>query len=636
MIGLNINGEYADLRPDERISFKLMNPLFEEGDTLKGSYTLPFNLAGSDSSPRNASLFKNPHVLENTEVYPNLDAGIDYDGIPYRKGKIRAKTVSGDRITTNFIFGLSTISDEFKTKKIRDIIREEVVIDAAHITKRIFIKPAGAATTPYRILVNDRFYEGNTLTDLASAINTDTTEPRAQATVITSGNTPQGATPNYIEIKPVTNPTDPLSPLSVKPADDNSVYSNPGGAFVGYKWYVEAYDMTSYYDAFKNFLQPYQEGDYPTEAVRFPVIFNVDPYDENAAVVGFEAGAGVFGTTKGTEYVNMLNSLGLVTNNANIGVFLNTPFMTLSTNSIQPFVRLKWLLQQIAEYFGVGLEGDWYDDVDTGNMLVDNAMPLDVPMPFIGNTKFVFWKRSFNLADLVPDLTAPDLLKGLMKRYNVGVYLNEETNAIRLVKRERIARAVDYNDITNQSSPIDPIDNLSMPGIKLSTDYDKADKLAVADERIIGDPDTEQKSIISALPQNQTITQVNNDPGNVTGPRVSRKIAVDFPCRIFYYSGIVDNGSWSYPSASINATGYNDQFDGPNGLYEKLWKRWITYQLNRRSVQLTASLPFRTLRYFDWEKKVRFDRSNYLVKSIAFDMMPTGLSASKVELYLQA
>lgn len=626
MIALKINGRYVELSPSTRLSYKLNNPLFDEDGLIKGSYTFPFDLAGAEASELNAVLMGHPDVIENAEGYIKQDADIFFDDVFFKRGKLTAKNAGSKKSSCHFIFGMSTLSDEIKTKKIRDLISETIVIDNTAITKKIYLVPGTLAADPYMILVNGRAYSASSLTGLRDAINNDTTEPRASCTHQASGTTPLGVAAPYLEITPYANPNDPLTPISVAPAEDN------GNASTGFKWYCEAFDMTTYYQGFVDALEGYFDGTYPTNKIRFPFRINYDMYGEGVS------SALNINTTKEQPYVNgVWNYETIITNKANSGASGNRPFTVRNLNSLQPFVRVQYVLDKIAEYFNFSYEGDWYGDTDTAAMLFDNAAPLDDPQDFIGTRKFVFWKRSFNPANLVPDWTVADFFKHLRDRYNVGIYKNEITGNVVMRKREPLIKSTTHEDMTAVATPLENIDNQRMTGIRLKAEKTELDKSAVDDVHEVGDPEDELVTKISGLGAELTITNLMGVVCNVQVPVVTQPITDKFTGRIFYYKGITTSDGpvfdFDYPRASINAINYDEKFTGATGIYEKLYKRWIAAVLNRRVVAQSWTIPYRKILDLDWEIKRRFDRNDYLIKSLEFTMQSNRMTAVRVELY---
>lgn len=624
MIGIRIDDEFLDVPPDVKIQVSLNNPILNEDTNLsKGSFSLPFDVPGEENSPKNSAILGNPDVLENMEGFRKVDAQLLVDGNLFKKGKLIVREAQEGKISTNFNFGLSTISEEFKTKKVREIISQTITIDSANHPKKVYLKAGALAANPYSITVNGRVYEAATVSALATAINADVTEPRASATYVTSGTTPLGVAQPFIEISAYTNPNDPLSPLHVDYDGDN------GNSSTGFVWYIEPMDLTAYNTAFSDFMDDYNTDPYPSDAIRFPALFN-DSFTGQGLLLSYYGGY-TDGGVKATNYVNMRWQFGFLTNSADYGAGINVPFKVLNRNSIQPFLRMKWVLDKIAEYFNFEWEGNWFDS-DVTNMLIDNAAALDAPLDYIGKTKFVFWRRSFDLAELIEDVTVVDLLKALQSRYNLGVYFNERTGRVRVMKRESTALQVVDEDITPQAGRIKSRTDLRLAGVRLVTPKDETDEYSAADEYTVGDPELTVETKLGALQQEFTGT-IGGGAGDVTGPYKRQNFSEKFKLRVFYYKGLYDNGTFIYPKAGINALNYNEAWSGANGLYAERWQYWIYFAMRRRAITLPVAFYFQDLRNFDFELLKRFDRKQFLVKSINADITNSGVMVSEVELW---
>lgn len=620
MIGIRIGDEFCDVPGDVKIPVFLNNPLLNEDNLSPGSGSLPFDLPGDDDSPHNAQLLGNPDVLENADGLRKFDSELQVDNIPFKKGNLIVRDARPGKISTNFNFGLGTLSDEFKTKKVRDIIAATITIDSSNFPKKIYLKAGTLATNPYSINVNGRTYSETSVSNLAAAINADTSEPRATATYVTSGTTPYGLSQPFIELAPYNNPNDPLSPLHVDVAEDN------GNSSTGYVWAVEGMDLTSYWAAFNTYLDGYATEPYASDAIRWPIVFNDNLYGE-----GVFNGLNVVTVTKSTNYVNARTTGGIVVNSPNRGLAINVPFVVNNANSLQPFLRMKWVLDQIADYFGFTWEGDWFD-TDVTNMLIDNAAPLDVPQDYIGKTKFVFWNRVFTMESLIEDITVIDLFKSLQNRYNLGIYQNERTGRVRVVKRESVALQVSDVDLTPQAGKINGRSDMRITGFTLRSVKDDNDGLSTVDEYVVGESEQVIETKISGLAGDITTT-INGGAGDVTGPHKSQPMTNKFPLRVFYYKGLIDNGTFTYPKASADAFNYDERFDGVGGLYAHRWKYWLYFAMRRRAITLPVAFFYSQLQYFDWEILQRLDRKQFIVKSISADVTNSGIMVSEVELW---
>ncbi len=629
MIGIKLDGddEFLELDPDTSISLKLENPILGDGDKISpGSYSFPFDIPGGTASPKNAARLKYPHVLENNEAYQLQNATLYWGGLPFKQGTLKGKSSVGNRIPANFLFGLSQVSPEFKTAKLRDVINEVITIDDTAITKIIYVKRLIGGD--WVVTVNGVTYTGATANDIKTQMITaywaslDSGKYVATCEEITVGNSPSGLiTPTYLKIYlslryTYFDPelemdffldqvsTDPLHELHVT-VDDPNDYS------------IESFDMDEYYDAFSAFMAGYISGAYPTDKFRFPVAFNADPYGSTERI-------------KESELVNGVNSGGLIRNAANVA--LSGTNRIRNYNSQQPFIRLKWVLDQLATAFGFELEGDFYDHADVANMLLHNTASLDVVQSYIGDKKFVFWRRSFNISELVPDISVVDFFAALQSRYNIAEYYSDNTLKVRMQLREGIAKNQGYRDITSISSPPQGNEEMRVTGFTLRCPKEDGDVLSVEDKITIGTSEKEYPVKCGSIRQTQA-TVIEDQ--TLVGVRVSQKNGEKFGMRVFYYQGIFEGPEFNYPKAGTDGVTFYEQLNNNIlliGLYETCWKYWLHFEQNRRLCNVNVNYPFRMLNNFDWEQKDRYDRLNFIVKSISVRLKTTGIEVSQVEL----
>ncbi len=620
MIGIKLDGEagYLETPDDISIDITLENPLLGDADRLSpGGYSLPFNLPGGDASPTNAAKLNHPDVIENNEAFALQKAQLYFDDIPFKSGTLKGGSATDTTIESYFTFGLNSLSPKLKTAKLRDVVAEEIVIDNSAITKKVYAKyTVGGSRT---ITVNGKTYTGASWAAVAALINADNLLDSGKylpfATVIAAGNSPSGYVPEYLEIKLslyytyydtilmmdfylYQDSTDPLQELSLS-VDDATNYLFDTNLLPG----------SAYHTAFVDFIDDYITGTYTHNKFRFPTMFNANLYDGQLL--------------KNTEVINAVNSSGLIANN---------PFESRARNSVQPFLLLKWVLDKIATDFNFTWEGSFYTDATTATRLIDNSIALDVPQEFLFNRKFCFWRRSFNLNELVPDLTVIEFLKRLASRYNLGIGINEVTGNVMIAYREPIALSTAYDDITALSSPPEGNEVLSTTGFTLSIKKEDSDALSLDESISVGEP--EETIEIGCGRLHQMGTDVFND-GLVTGPRTSRKNNEKFGLRIFHYKGITDNGVFTYPAADLHsATSYEalNNFILLIGLYDRFFKFWLLFRKNKRVVKASVSWPLRLLLKFDWALKRRIGGNNFLVKSLKIKMTNRDVKATEVEL----
>lgn len=623
MIAIQLDGdsEFIDTTPSTSVSITLENPILGNAEKLSpGSFSFPFDLPVGDASPKNSAKLKNPDVLENNAAYQLQKASLFVSEtvtdapLPFKSGNLKTQTLSGNKASVYFTFGLNSLSSEFKTAKIRSIISETFVISSTQISRSIYVKNLWSSGQ-HSLEINGIVFTDDSLSGLLALINNYYFD-----NMVVDGNIwlpLSEMVDGYLHIRLARDVNsggfiltqysmNPLTPFYVKTGEDDVQ-----------NWSIKVFDMTGYYNDFQTFLNGYISGAYPNDKIRFPAMFNANLYGTDAYRDG--------------ELINGVNASGIIRNNANWGFDNGQPGVVKNVNSIQPFVLLKYVLDKTAQTLGFAWEGDFYDSLTTEHILIDNSQTLDDLQDFVGAKKFAFWRRSFNINEFVPDLTVVDFLKALQSRYNLAIYYNENTRKVRLQKRELIAAGSNYDDITGICSPVEGIDDQRVAGFVLRVKKETNDALSVEESLTIGEAETELPIACGRIQQQQSAI-VNG--GVVTGPYVSRENGADFNLRLFHYKGIVNNGVYSYPAAGIHGISFNESFsDLGNNLYKAFWQYWLQFQSNRLVVKLKVNFPLRRLLNFDWELKRRFDRSNYLVKSIELSINNSSVSVSDVELY---
>jgi hypothetical protein len=650
MIQLKVGDEYLELPPDLTINLKLNNPLFNEDNLSPGSYSLPFTLPVANKSQTNHRILNYTDVIETLNTFKKVDAQLLFKDIPLKRGQLVADTLTNQTINANLKFGLTTLDEGIKTKKLRDVIDDEVVVGTSPCAKTVYVKHFRIdvfGDPMYRINVNGRDYEDEHLDDLVDQINADTTEPRVTATYYDAGTTPGGMAAPYIKIVPhaTADPTNPYTPFSIKNPEVNYTGGNNEG------WNAEAYGLEDYWQDFDDWIADFQSETPSDQRFRFPTFFNdsaLEP-DSRRMYLGrvttrpyyFPTGTSWISPTseKITNYVNAFNANGLIKNR-----ILGRGLSVYNWNSLVPCLRLEWVLTKIAEYLDVTLKGDFIDIIS--NILIYNPNGIDLWMPFLGDKRYLFWKREFNCNELIPDVSVRDFLIALCSRYNVGCYYLEQTRELVFSKKEPIAKAYAYNDITDQAGRINPIKDETVDGLSFKTEIDETDAYAQADDLTIGNGELEIKIKASALSKEFTHSAVVNAPENgytsppygyvaaqMKGPVVNQPPTENYKIRFFHYTGITDNGVFEYPSASINHPDWDETMDGENGIYKTFHEYWALYTAGRKVVNSPIQFTLAQLKNFNWELKQRLDRKDYLVKSIDLSISHAGITVENVELY---
>ncbi len=623
MIAIQLeNGDYLDVPPEVALSLTLENPFISDDDRISpGSYTLPFQLPGGDASPSNAQKLNNPDVLESNQQFAIRKAKLFFDGVMMKQGTLKSYEANGNTIQSNFVFGLSQISPEIKTANLRDIVSEVRTISNNPVLKRIFIQRASGN---YNIKVNGVDYGGTasgveTAINLAASDHLDTGRWVPYCVRHNSGMSPlgyiDGTSVNFLEIKLVQyntvggTPTfqdaiDPLLPLHVVPNDEFSNYA------------CEAFDMDPYYADFDTFFDDYMTGDYPADDFRIPMMLNGLKFGDDDEVVISES---VNHQSSDTTFFRN------EPNEANITAGVET-FTVINRNSIVPVALLKWVLDKIADHFGFTWDGDFYTDSVTPALLIDNTFALDDAQYFIGRNKFVFWKREFNMSDLVPDVKVVEFLSNIQSRYNIGILPDATGKKVSLYYRENVALGSDQEDITGFSSPVQKIIDQRITGFNMIVSQDDDDKTSVKEMITVGTPEVDISVDCGRLHQMQ-FHFFNNIGRELV--RKEHRFGEKFKTRLFHYRGIVTTAPFDHPWAHIDTPTPSMEL---SALYESRWKYWLHFRRNRRLVQMVVNFPFRMLINFDWKKIRVFGGKKMMVKSISVQIKHEECTVTQTEL----
>lgn len=584
MISLEIEGRKVDLPPDAKISFKLSNPLFNDDGFIPGDFSFPFDLLTPEQSEANAEIFNHLDVLEATgEV--KKDATIFFDDITFKKGKVKVISVS-DTLSVNFIAGIPTIADDIKSRKIKDLVAENIVMSPPSVAKKIYLKPGGrfnfAGDNP--IKVNGRTYDGATLTALVSAINVDITLPRATATLVNTGSSPGGLAAPYITLVSTAAANDAHAELSVDEDISNRDFTD------GWIWQVEA-ELPGYYAGFDSFYSSYKTNAPATNKFRIPVGQNEYYFVEGSGerILTNVIEGGNFRQNKPTD------------DTANWSFQFYTPLAR--RNNLQPFVMVRHIFEKAATYFNIGYEGDWVGQPFYNSLLIHNTNPIGFTQPFVGKSPFLFWAFSFNLSDLVPDITFLDLLKALQNRYNLKIAINEKTGNIVIKQRKPIVESNAKRDLTS-AGVTTRIDDQRITGVRLGNEKTE-DLLRPTDYFDVGMPEIEIKSTASEV--STTGVSTTDFPFGVTGFGYKMQDNKTFPLRLMTYAFA------TVPRSGVPrtlATIYIDEY-----------KRFIQQRINRKVIQVPLYWGMAELSALDFDEKIQYDRNDYFIAFLDVELM---------------
>jgi hypothetical protein len=586
MIQIEIPGKgFLQLPKDASITLKLNNPIFADDNFIPGDYSFPFDISGGDKNGYNAWLLSHPDIPENASgVYEISDVNLYIYHNLYRSGTLVIDKASRSRYKINFRFGFKNIRKDFAAYKIRDLIDETITITSESYYKKVVVDYNSESLASYQIIVNDETYEETTLSALATTLNN---VPGITASYSATGDD-YGITAPRIRIEPETNPTDITTEFTVKHVTADGSWA----------WHITTNPFTDFYADYESFLDNQYAAVSPY--MFWPFMMHAN-YFENA---GLPIGA------------NKIDASGNY-------VF---PSGSVYTGSIyQPYVSLKHVFDKITDEFGIIFQGDFFSDSYYSKILFYNCAKMADLIPYVSEINYLFYRSSFNVRELVPDMSIEQLLKGLQMKWNLDIIFSKSGDIITVNYRKPIALSTSYINWTGIASPEDELAFSNyVSGYKLITTREPNDSLDSDDSYSVGIPDTELTSSIGSIKQDIS-------DGKRTGPYIRQVAGTSFIPRFLFFVGEVTENSITYHKASYKGLEVN--FGGVSGLGETSWKEWIHLIKGRVTVNFLIDLQFRHLNAIDWEKKVIIDGTAYLIKSISTRISTKSIETSKVELY---
>ncbi len=576
------NLERLDLYPTTSLSLKRNNPILAEGVFIPGEYSLPFEVPLTESNARNLS---HPHLLDNTRSVRKIqDVRIYVDGIFYKKGTIYIGVANNQKksIQIEFRFGLSAYADSIKTGTLPDIIDEDFVLTATVYQKTVYLQynTTYPLTGDYSLVVNNNRYEAATLPALASAI--DSGEQFVTASYSASGF--PGGSGAYITLACAFSGFD--TPLKVKPGN-NQVW-------------LQSSNIAAIQDPVFTAIEAYYDAEPPDDKIRFPMSVNLryrKDYEDD-------------------HFINY-NADGLLIRNT-------LDFFTPGNkNSIQPYVKLSHLLTSIATYLGLTLEGDFIATSYYDEALIDSTENLSFSADMAGDEKFLFTKKSFNLRDLVPNITISDFLKALQTRFNLGIYVNENAKTLRLQHRDPILVAKTFQDITALTYDIDNPEQKGVDGVALKSNQSSSDLLAPTDKYLFGSAEeitieTNCGSLHEETEEQTDLDMVHQDINSSPG------------LRLLFEGGTIADTNAIDRNIAVSAPAEGYLFAD---IYAARWKFWLNWYLTRRFIPGTIQMGMRELTKLNWESKFRIDGIDYILVSTEETITMEGIKPVRVALY---
>lgn len=603
MIGIKIDNEYLDMKPDAAIELQINSPFFAD-DIIPGTYSIPFTVPRSE---RNERILQKPLAQYTGSRKYNSQLYINF--INWLDGQLNLRNIGTYTYSMNLQSALANLGESFRDQKIRDLLDEEIVIDSANHPKIISLQPPVGydAGDGVSLMVNGQTFQNTNMVTMANDINE---LENVDVTFYHSGWPGPGGTVGglYFTLQNSETPNDPLADLYI----DRQ----------GWQWQILENDWrTNYFDAMTTYLNQFIAATPPHPGIRFPQFRNDKPVSENLT------GAVAF-----TNYQK--DSVFFRT-----GVNVTTP---INSNGIAPCVLLSYIFDKIKTKFGLQFKGDFFDNPDLQSLLFIPRVTMSVPKPYLREDRdFVFWRRSFNIKDFVPDITVGDLLKNLQKLFCLHIGYDNRYNIINVNLRNDAVTANSYVDRTRRSSKLSNVEVPDGLGYTLRSRPVQDDSYRPANsdlnpqaEIIVGDGNTTFESAFMGMAEEDITAGVVSFYG-VRFSQEWEELGGNFEPRLAFYRGINERTAGNqYAEARQQTHRYSLAWPGEKGLYKVFWQSYLRMLQLGYTAETDMILYVKDLVDFNFEEKQRIDGRDYMIRAITLRANMYSLKASKVTLQL--
>jgi hypothetical protein len=615
MLQIEVENEFLDLPVDFAPEFNRFNPVFQTEGVIKDDYTFPIPLPHTD---RNARILGNPGVIENeTSFRPRFTAKLWWNGMPRITGQIRISKVDSDRtISVYFAYGLSEISIDFRTRSLRDVMDENVVIHNTNFDKSIVLWYIGLASDYAQLQVNGKSYKEDTLEDLIDAINDDPDQSASASDVSDEFLTLLKITPGS------SNELDEFSILLPSPIVNTST-----GEIERVTWWVTppAF-ISSYTSTYNDFVGNYRGSD-ADRKLRFSTFANYTGFDDDSSIKDF-------------PLVNGYNADGLLRN------FLRTNFVSdlnpqevriVNQTSLAPQVTLRYILEKIEDYYGIKIIFPLSADDPDNEIVLLSPMTLDVPLKYFNNQKLIFYRRSFNINEFVPDIPVNDFLKAIQ---SLGFYITWDPvlKIVEFKEKQPIVRSPRYFDLKGNYSDLFEVVNFQKEGVTLSHEVDGDDTFIQETfspysgnyNQVYGAGEKKITTRVS-VPAYDVFAPIPPGSLSTNGVTVSMARKPEFKTVKLAYQEANEDTLTTFV-VNGQSLSWESQLSFTDGLWEQYWKDWIVMEDNTTTCKATLYMREDWIWNPEWTIKYLIDRNKFLVKSFTVSLQESEWMEVEAEL----
>lgn len=604
MLEFEIAENVLDISEDTAVQITLANPAFDQG-SLARAYSYPFRLP---HSPANVAALQHRHRLDARDGTGYMPAALRIAGTPFQEG--RAYVQQHSERSSEIVFQNESLGqiEALEKIKLRELQPAPITIPAVQQAR---IQLLALNVAPHRVEVNGEAYESalpvlnDAMNAIVAAINADFPGLASWISAISYLQFDWDEDLEGLQID--------YAPLSYSLADERQLSE------------ARAFNLQVYIDA-------------NPAPFRFPTAYNPSLYDGN--------------NPAWSGYINW---------------FLNDKYDPVSwhdspawENTYIPYVRLRWLLDQIAA--AAALAGIVFDvsqslSDELDELLLDNTFPLDLLVEEYVLTDSLGWQQRNGFATQIllenhlPDWSAKEFLTRLAGALNCHFRFEDDQLILKPNQAQALTPEQDWTPYTSPAYSFEPT---ATTGIEFS--YDEAEELlpddwSESDNFILGAGENPYQVPFRPLwnrLQPNALALVASTWRTAYSEQVGTSSTFNLretpgPLRLFIYRGIQEDlqGNTYRLGASDREDASADELGDlsliwAEGYFALFWRAWAEFMFTP-IITRTCWLPLvELLRLRDFrEPLVRIfhddGEATALVRNVQVRISPKGLSAAKIE-----
>lgn len=594
-------GKYFDLFPKEKINLEIQNPFFFS--EVRGSFVYTFKMP---YTPPNIEIMGAIGVMQSIAEHQNSVAVYIYiDDVFWFEGLLFAeKGKSNLDFNVRISIDFGDFRNEIGNKTLKEVVTQTYNLATTTNNFRYFYQTFAAVPEPvytytYQIQKNAVGITGGFL----KLLGVDVVDKEAifQASV-DEINATQPTLRAYLQ------PYNGSFTILILPTNINLLDSFQFVETLQYLGGGAPDVITSSLGERTLYLPDLEDGDF-TDFV-FPEIYHPDFYDGG-----------------NDNFLKILNYYEV----SQGAYYKNGPFDTVFNKfAHSPQLRLNRIFFYIAQAAGYTVGGEFLDDADFAKLIIANTYATDqgalADSPDNRFDVFNVHSNTITYSNHLPDMSVNEFLEKFQNMFCAyfTFSIREKTMNVKLRKnRLNLATAlasdldgrvvIDYEDVIQKKNVL----------LKYSTDIDPKTELGSVSAGTFAQTDV-MPSEAGTFPSNATYYAIaTNFEGN--SEMFGLGTDNDFPLLFLFWHGFINDRPVA-TSKEIDGFPYSLRWDGAKGLYENLWKDYITFLLNTKQADAVCWLDMDTAkRMVDKidEVLIYHDNLYYLVKSMQIQISDT-------------